>query len=83
MASAKTLAGATNAEAHAMDAETAASKSAPQVAGKRAHEQTVEEKQDASSNEGPPPKAAGARRVTMRSRSIVPMEMRLAEKPPP
>ncbi|KAL1475854.1 hypothetical protein MTO96_036967 [Rhipicephalus appendiculatus] len=79
----ETLADATPKEAEVMDAESLAPTPPSQVAGKRTREQTVEEKLDASSDGGPPPKTVSARRAAMRSRSIVPMEARLAGKPPP
>ncbi|KAL1439671.1 hypothetical protein MTO96_001247 [Rhipicephalus appendiculatus] len=82
MAPTETLADATS-KAEVMDAESLAPTPPFQVAEKRTHEQTVEEKLDASSDEGPPPKTVGARRASMRSRSIDPMEARLAGKPPP
>ncbi|KAL1475810.1 hypothetical protein MTO96_037009 [Rhipicephalus appendiculatus] len=79
----ETLADATPKEAEVMDAESLAPTPPSQVAGKRTREQTVEEKLDASSDGGPPPKTVSARRAAMRSRSIVAMEARLAGKLPP
>ncbi|KAL1437688.1 hypothetical protein MTO96_048716 [Rhipicephalus appendiculatus] len=79
----ETLADATPKEAEVMDAESLAPTPPSQVAGKRTREQTVEEKLDASSDGGPPPKTVSARRAATRPRSIVPMEVRLAGKPPP
>ncbi|KAH6932609.1 hypothetical protein HPB50_014610 [Hyalomma asiaticum] len=82
-ASAETLPDASSEGAEAMDTQSTALTTTSQVAGKRTHGQTVEEKPGVIIDEGPPPKTAGARRASVRPRSSVSMETRLAGKPPP